>query len=297
MKDIILIFASLFFISCNSQSKCEEIKNDTLLLDYKDVNLRNELYKLTNCGVDSLDITTYFTLKTGKHLFFDKGELENKTYSEILIELNDFKKTDEFSKIKRVTESSLLLSKMYFNKDNWESDKKILSNAGLYDFEIDNFYNYLINTEYTSKSLTKLYKEFLINPHIKKDSENIKQTNKDSFEESAEILYAELLQKSRTEKRNALIFFFYPHLPEDEEAKIIEDISFDKDVQLLIKKYNALVFGNNSKDEIEFKKSKFKTDELIYFVIVNPNGEKIAEQYFTESKKEFINFLKKGIKE
>jgi len=295
---IILFFSTLLLFSfSNAQDYCEILKKEDIILDFNNNSLKNKLYKLTNCGIDSLEIATYFNLKLVENIMFSNLNITEQKYSDIINEIKKLKITDDFIKLKKATEASTLLSKKKFNPKNWSDDKKLLSNAGLTEFEIMEFYNYLIKLKTQNKTFTKLYKQFLLKPNLKnkieiKEEDNI-PINKHAIIEDA---YYESLKKSKLERTNVLVFFYYPLLPEGENQKMFNKIFSNKKVKKLIKKFITLYFITNSEEQIIFKKSKFNTEEKVYFVIVSHKGEIVAEQFLTENKQKFIAFLKKGLK-
>lgn len=306
------ILSTFIFISLTSYGQqnnldCSKVLNKTPYFITNKViepsdSLQLDFDILKNCGkLDSIDIGLLSGPMLGTIMIQDATNNTLTTYKSIIESINDFKKTEQYSK----NREALIISKTLENKivtaDELEKDKELLIKVGLSDKEFEGFRKFVLTN--SSQNLT--YKDAFTKYSADKQSSQPSSTEIIEFNKFVEIESA--INTGKENGKKVLLYFScYGCI---NARKVEERVLNDKKVKSLLKE-NYMLFiaysDDRSKDPatgstvgekiIKLQSDNFKTDYQPYFCVIDYNGKLLSEIGYTTKPSEFIDFLKKGMK-
>lgn len=314
-----LLFFFLLFSTLSlsqKQSECEQILSKEMVFNFDDKagmeNFINEVYSLSNCGLDSSDIGVFLkgpvlgTILVGLSTQGDTVLTYQVLYDKFdkLLNSEDYKYQLEFLKV------SNELSKRPADINNWKEDSLLLDKLLISDELINNIYDFLKGNSDPNKSYKDVFRFFAeIPPSVQEATMQLE----DIFHYSGNANYEDLLQKSiELNKPLLLLFTGYNCVNcRKMEAAVLFNQSIKNQLKNEFHFVSLYVDDNEALPQSEWEKSErngglirfigdkhydlqFKLTNslnLPCFVIIDKNGIKVEQMGFTKSTEEFSVFL------
>lgn len=264
-------------------------------------SLQMDLEILFDCGnLDSLDRELLTLPMLGTFMIGLVSDGKEITYSTILARLNEFKKTEIYSKLRDATLASKTLENKIATVDGFESDKALLLRAGFPNSELNDLKNFIQSS--TSQELT--YKEVITKYTATKRSVQTPTSKKFEFNQFIDIESA--IQIGQENKQRVLLYFSgYMCV---NARKVEELILTDSQVKaLLSEKFSCFIAytddhrtdtatGSTLGEKFALLQIQhFKANYQPYFCIIDDKGKVLSEIGHTKNVEEFMEFLKKGL--
>lgn len=165
MKDIsklVLLFfllGNVNFIKAQVTDICKELLEQKLKIDLES-DIREELYKLSKCSIDSIDVDVYYVKLVGNFILTDVKNTE-VSIREIYDEIVSIRDTQEFITLKEVTMASKKLSNLKINLDEWDEIKILLKKIEVPNSMIDRFYEFLNENNFSDYTYIQAFDKFM----------------------------------------------------------------------------------------------------------------------------------------
>lgn len=316
----ILIVQSFIGIS-QSQTECDKILSQEIKLDFTEKSdldiLNNTFSKLQDCGLEKIDIETFTKGPILATLLIQiTNENSGKvTYQNLFDKIKEFKKTPKYVKnTKLVKTSNELLERKAIIK-NWGDDKVLFEKLNTPSDIVDKIYLLVQQNSNPNKTYAELFKD-LEDENLSKNKEKDKKEYNGIFKNLGNVNYEDLLNKSIELNKPLLLYFtgygcvncrkmehsvlsdksieeklkndfYFANLYVDDRKSLPEN-------EWTISKVNGKTIKYIGQKHSELQIIKFKSNYQPYFVIIDKNGTKMAEQNYTkdlESFKEFLNII------
>jgi thioredoxin-related protein len=257
---------------------------------------------LKSCGkLDSIDTELFTGPMLGLILIQHPTNDKQKTYNSILKSINEFKKTDNYTKFRDAIIASNALENKIVTTNGLEEDKELLLKAGMPQSELDSF-RLFIRSNYQQKMT---YKEAFTKYSASRQKSKSPLPDKIEFNKLVDIENA-IKAGKESEKRVLLYFSCYACV----NARKVEDrILSDNQVKILLTErftYFIAYTDDQSEDKstgstvgkkfIKLQTDNFKTNYQPYFCIIDNNGKVLSEIGYTNKTEDFIEFLNKGLR-
>lgn len=308
----IVFFLQTFLSYSQTNKKCEEILSKKIEFNITDdVSYKNCLKNFKvfqNCGLNKTDIKVYYstTLLT-KTLFELTKNSKKPTYKELLTKVLEFKKTEQYIKLKRKYQTAENLSNKIANIKNWEIDKQILIELKIPNYLIKSLKSNL------EKEANKTYAYHFA--EIEKERISLRkkalQKELDILKGSKSIELEKLIKKANIQNKPLLIYF--TSNTDVNSVKVNINILTIKEVYNKIKKdfyFVTLYVDDNKKlpksewyetkyrkiytvgqKNADFQSKYFKTPTQPYFVILDKKGNRLKNMSYVNNIDLFLEFL------
>jgi len=316
----ILIVQSFIGLS-QSQTECEKILSQEIKLDFVEKSdldiLNNTFSKLKDCGLENIDVETFAKGPILATLLIQlTNENDGKvTYQNLFDKIKEFKKTPEYVKnIELVKTSNELFERKAVIK-NWENDKVLFEKLNTPSDIVDKIYLLVQQNSNPNKTYAELFKD-LEDENLNKNEEKNKTEYNGIFKNLGNVNYEDLLKKSIESNKPLLLYFTGYGCVNCRkiEHSVLSDISIEDRLkndfyfvnlyvddrkslpenEWTVSKVNGKTIKNIGQKHSELQIIKFKSNYQPYFVIIDKNGIKMAEQNYTkdiEAFKEFLNII------
>ncbi len=313
----ILIVQSFIGLS-QSQTECEKILSQEIKLDFVEKSdldiLNNTFSKLKDCGLENIDVEIF---AKGPILATLLIQLTNEnggkvTYQNLFDKIMEFKKTPEYVKnIELVKTSNELFERKAVIK-NWENDKVLFEKLNTPSDVVEKIHLLVQQNSNPNKTYAELFKD-LEDENLSKNKEKGKNEYSGIFNNLGNVNYEDLLKKSIELNKPLLLYFtgyacvncrkIEHSVLSDKtiEDKLKNDFYFvnlyvdDKrslpENEWTVSKVNGKTIKYIGQKHSELQINKFKNNYQPYFVIIDKNGIKIADQSYTEDIEAFVEFL------
>ena len=314
---LILIVQSFIGLS-QSQTECEKILSQEIKLDFVEKSdldiLNNTFSKLKDCGLENIDVETFAKGPILATLLIQlTNENDGKvTYQNLFDKIMEFKKTPEYVKnIELVKTSNELFERKAVIK-NWENDKVLFEKLNTPSDIVDKIYLLVQQNSNPNKTYAELFKD-LEDENLSKNEEKNKTEYNGIFKNLGNVNYEDLLKKSIESNKPLLLYFtgygcvncrkmeHYVLSDKSIEDRLKNDFYFvnlyvdDRkslpENEWSVSKVNGKTIKYIGQKHSELQINKFKNNYQPYFVIIDKNGIKKAEQNYTKDIKMFKEFL------
>lgn len=318
MKNAVTTLLILFCLNVFSQNKaeCDKLLSQEINIE----NFQNDFSYLKNCGLDSVDLEIFSNnsfLATILISLSSETKNDKITYGILLNKLLDFKKSEQYPKIREVTLISKELSNKIAKIENWNEDKIKLEKLEISESSLIKMHDFV-----KENSDSKTYKEIfmVLNEEQNKNKvNNLKKSEEysDIFTNYGDTDLADLLKKANTLNKPLIIYFTgyaCVNARKIEENILIKDLIYE---QLKNQFYFVSLYVDDKK-QLDISKQftssstgkliktigqkhsnlqieKFNVNMQPYFAILDSKGNVIATESYTSDENNFINFLSKGL--
>lgn len=257
---------------------------------------------IKSCGkLDSIDGELLIGPMLGPLIVQQATNDEKITYRSILKSINEYKKTDNYSKLREAIIASKTLENKIVSADEFEKDKELLIRAGLTLSELDDFKIFIQK----NSDIKMTYKEAFAKYSESKQNSQSPPPDKIEFRKLIDVESA-LKTGKETGKRVLIYFSGYACV----NARKVEDrILTDNQIKtLLTEKFSYFIAytDDHSEDKatnstmgkkfIKLQADYFKSDYQPYFCIIDNKGKVLSEIGYTNKTEDFLEFLNKGLK-
>jgi thioredoxin-related protein len=320
MKKTITIILTFFFLNSFAQNNLD--CNKSLLVKEIDIKMTNleefqkDFSKLKKCGLDSLDIKIFSNNSVLGSIFvsiISNSENEKITYGNLLEKLLEIKNTNDYLKLREVSLISDELSNKIAKIENWEEDKIKLKKLEVSEIEIEQIFNFI-----KENPNSKNYKEILVILNQKKKNNQKSEDCSELFTNVGNVNFSDLL-KSANESKKPLMLYFSGYSCIN-SRKLEENLITENDIceKLKNKFYFVTLYVDDRKplsDSEQFTSKvtnrlvktigqknsnlqveKFSANIQPFFVILNPKGEVIATESYSNSIDSYLDFINEGLK-
>ncbi|WP_299190442.1 thioredoxin family protein [uncultured Aquimarina sp.] len=318
---LLIIFQSIIGFS-QSDKDCEKILSKKIELDFSNKSdletLNNYFSKLKPCGIEQIDIALIANGPfLGTLLISLISENDGKvTYQNLFDKVIELKKRPEYAEKIKFLSIFQDLAKRKVDIKNWENDKVLFETLKAPIELVEKIHLFVKQNPNSNKTYADLLKE-LDDENSSKEKE--KDTNKKEydgiFKNAGNVNYEDVLKKS-IELNKTLLLYFTGYACVNcrkMERSVLSDKSIKERLKNNFYLVNLYVDDKKSLPKNEWKESKNK-DQLIkfvgqkhselqfnmfnnnfqpYFVIIDKNGNKIADQNYTKDAETFADFLNK----
>jgi len=308
-KTISLILA-ITLIACTQkipEVDCLETLNQTPYIARQHKTLSKDSVEidfeiLRHCGkLDSIDNFLLDGPFIGQIMIYLISKETPITYNELLKKINEYKKSQDYLKIKDQIIVSRTLENKIISIEEFEKDKLLLLKIGMTESELKDFKDFIESNQ--SQKMT--YKEAFAKYLPTKQSTSNSSPDIVEFENLIDIETA--MNNGKEKNKNVLLYFSCYSCV---NARKIENIILmDPEIKSLITQnflYYIAYSDDKSQDKvnnstvgrkfIEMQTKYFKTNYQPYFCIIDNNGKILSEIGYTNKTEEFIKFLYKGLK-
>lgn len=320
MKNAVTTLLILFCLNVFSQNKaeCDKLLSQEINIE----NFQNDFSYLKNCGLDSVDLEIFSNnsfLATILISLSSETKNDKITYGILLNKLLDFKKSEQYPKIREVTLISKELSNKIAKIENWNEDKIKLEKLEISESSLIKMHDFV-----KENSDSKTYKEIFMVLNEEQNKNKNKVNNLKKSEEYSDIFtnygdtdLADLLKKANTLNKPLIIYFTgyaCVNARKIEENILIKDLIYE---QLKNQFYFVSLYVDDKK-QLDISKQftssstgkliktigqkhsnlqieKFNVNMQPYFAILDSKGNVIATESYTSDENNFMNFLSKGL--
>lgn len=322
MKNILTLFLTLLFLNVLAQDKidCDKLLSKEIDIEANDgENFKNDFSNLKNCGIDALDIAFFSDSSIlGTILITLSTESEKITFGDLLNKILDFKKGDDYLKIREASLISKELTTKIARIENWNEDKIKLEKLDVPESDLLKIHNY-IKENSNSKTYKEIFNTLYENQNKKREDHlESSEEHSDIFKNQSNTNLDDLLKKAKDANKPLIIYFTgYGCVNSRKiETKILtQNVVYEKlkdksyfvslyvDDKTTLKKSDQFTSASTGKliktvgqKYSNLQIEKFQTASQPYFVILDPKGKVIATQAYLTDENEFITFLNKGLK-
>lgn len=320
MKNSITIFLSFFFINVIAQNKeeCSKLLSKEVLIERNSIeNFKKDFSNFEDCGIDAIDLEIFSDNSILSTIIITLAS-ENKkiTYGDLLNQILDVKKTEQYSKIRDATIISKEFSTKIARIENWNEDKIKLKKLEISEDYLTKMFNYI-----KENSNSKNYKEIfniLNETQNKNRNDNLKKSEEYSglFENKGNINLEDLLKEASNVDKPLIIYFTgYSNinsrkiekniLIQDTIYKRLENQFYFVSLYLDDKKQlpnteqftsasTGILIKTMGQKHSNLQIEKFNVNVQPYFVMLDSKGNTIATQGYLTDENDFIIFLNKG---
>ena len=321
MKNTITTLLILFCLNVFSQNKaeCEKLLSQEINIENME-KFQNDFSNFKNCGLDSVDLEIFSNnsfLATILITLSSETKNDKITYETLLNKLLDFKKSEQYPKIREVTLISKELSNKIAKIENWNEDKIKLEKLEIPESSLIKMHDFV-----KENSDSKTYKEIfmVLNEEQNKNKvNNLKKSEEysDIFTNYGNADLADLLKKANAVNKPLIIYFTgyaCVNARKIEENILTEDLIYE---QLKNQFYFVSLYVDDKK-QLDISKQftssstgkliktigqkhsnlqieKFNVNMQPYFAILDSKGNVIATESYTSDENNFMNFLNKGL--
>lgn len=196
-------------IVAQNKVECNKLLSKEIDIEINDLEkFQSDFSNFKNCGLDSVDLEIFSNnsiLVTILITLTSENKNEKITYGTLLNKLLDFKKSEQYPKIREVTLISKELSPKIARIENWNEDK-----IKLKKLEISESYLVKMHDFVKENSESKTYKEiFMVLNEEQNKVNNLKKSEEysDIFTNYGNADLADLLKKANTLNKPLIIYF------------------------------------------------------------------------------------------
>jgi thioredoxin-related protein len=322
MKNTITILFSLFFLNIVAQNKveCDKLLSKEIDIEMNHLEkFQSDFSNFKNCGLDSVDLEIFSNNSILASILITlTSENKNKkiTYGTLLSKILDFKKSEQYPKIREATLISKELSIKIARIENWNEDKIKLKKLEISESYLVKMYDFV-----KENSDSKTYKEiFMVLNEEQNKVNNLKKSEEysDIFTNYGNTDLTDLLKKANTLNKPLIIYFTgygCVNSRKIEKNILTEDLIYEK---LKNQCYFVSLYLDDKKqlaDSEQFTSSstgrliktigqkhsnlqieKFNVNMQPYFAILDSKGNIIATESYSTDENNFMTFLNKGLK-
>lgn len=317
-KTILLTLTIIYCYSGYSQTKikCEDVLKKELNLDASPDNLQkliDSICLLENCGLDHIDINFFSKKEMIGTLLIDLLSEKDSilTYKNLYNKISRIVESDEYKENKPLLKVYLDLENRPADINNWEQDKLLFQQINVPLEYLNEFYDYLKEHSNQNKTYKVLFANFRKKQKQKKETETT--DFKGIFKNVGNVDYEDLLKESIKQNKPLLLYFtgyacincrkmenstfsdltilkqlnndfYFVNLHVDDKKQLPEN-------EWKISDFNGKTIKNIGQKNSNLQMTKFSVNAQPYFVIIDKNGNKIAEQGYTPDKETFKKFL------
>lgn len=323
MKNTITILLSLFFLNIVAQNKveCDKLLSKEIDIEINHLEkFQSDFSNFKNCGLDSVDLEIFSNnsiLATILITLTSENKKEKITYGTLFSKLLDFKKSEQYPKIREATLISKELSTKIARIENWNEDKIKLEKLEIFESYLVQMHDFV-----KENSDSKTYKEIfmVLNEEQNKNKVTILKKSEeysDIFTNYGDVDLADLLKKANTLNKPLIIYFTgYGCLNSRKVEKNIltEEVIYEKlknhfyFVSLYLDDKTPLAnseqFTSSSTGRLirtigqkhsNLQIEKFSMNMQPYFAILDSKGNIIATESYLTDEDAFMKFLNKGL--
>lgn len=316
---LLIVFQSIIGFS-QSVNDCEEILSKKIELDFSIKSdfetLEKYFLKLKPCGIEQIDIDFFARGPfLGTLLIHLLNENDGKvTYQNLFDKIIEYKKSPEYVKSINLLGIIQDLSERKVDIKNWEDDKILLEKLEAPPEVVEKIYLLVKQNLNPNKTYADLLRDLENKNSSKKKEKDInKKEYGGIFKNAGNVNYEDILNKSiKLDKPLLLYFTGYACVNcKKMEHYVLSDKSIEEKLKNDFYFVNLYVDDKKSLPENEWGKSKsngklitrigqkhselqinkFNNNFQPYFVIIDKNGNKIADQNYTKDIETFAEFL------
>ena len=316
---LLIIFQSIIGFS-QSKKDCENILSKKIELDFSNKSdletLNNNFSKLKHCGIEQIDVDFFSSgpiLATLLIPLISEND-GNITYRNLFDKIIELKENPEYAETIELFAVSQDLSERKVDIKNWETDKILFEKLKIPSEQVDKIYLLVKQNPNPNKTYADLLKDLENKNSSKKKKKDINKKEYDGiFKNAGNVNYDDLLNKSIELDKPLLLYFTgYACVNcKKMEHYVLSDKLIEEKLKSDFYFVNLYVDDKKSLPENEWKESKnngklikrigqkhselqinmFNNNFQPYFVIIDKNGNKIADQNYTKDIETFVEFL------
>lgn len=305
-----ILFLTLILTSCAQKTNfdCSEVLDQSpyfMRHDFSEINdsIRIDLEILKSCGqLDSIDSELLKGPILGTTLVELASSGKKVTYHAIIDKINEFKKSEDYQNFREITRISKTLEHKIATVEQFEKDKALFMKLEVKEKELEEFKSFL--EAHSTEKMT--YKEAFARYMNSKPVEPTPESKVLQFADLIDLDHA--LKMGKENNKPVLIYFTchacvsarkmeYQVLTNEQIKTFISDnfayFAAYLDDKRPDKKNNSTVGKKYGK----LQEEKFHSSFQPQFYIVDHKGEVLSEIGYTNKTDEFMEFLRKGLKQ
>lgn len=312
-----------YFAASQVKDPCEEVLSRSVITDiYSSENLNNfwrNFKDLEKCGLDSLEIFFFgqapLIASYMIEIASEKGSKDEITYRDLYNKILKAKESKDYQEAYPKLEWAAKLATSIAKIEDWEKDKRILKEIGVSEERIQKLEDIIKNDQYSPTHYHKLIT--LLDEQEKqyaKELEPEAESKNWLYQSPDDLSYLELLDSARELNKPLLLYFngYACVNSRKMEGFVLEDpiilnqlkddfifVNLHVDDRRILPEEEWFYSQDSTKMNkrvgskyYNWQIEKFNSNSQPYFVIIQPDGEKLAEQSYTRSPEEFNSFLK-----
>ncbi|SMC46751.1 hypothetical protein [Moheibacter sediminis] len=160
---LILLFGIFTEVRAQQSEECNQVLKDKIKISWNN-DPREKLYEFTKCGIDSIDINTYYTKLIAKFWIenpHDSTSVSELNMRDIYEDFLSYKETSEFSKLKEITIISKKLASTIVNLEEWDEFEPLLLKVEIPKIYVDKFFEYIQEFDLSEYTYTQAFEKFM----------------------------------------------------------------------------------------------------------------------------------------